>query len=123
MSLMSWKLILIQIVHIIFNLKKGELLILDELEQIKNIDKSNMLSVVRTFPEQIEEIIRQAKSIDISKLEQFTPSKIMVCGMGGSAISGDILKSWLRDNSNKIINTIRNYNLPLEILILLISFI
>jgi glucose/mannose-6-phosphate isomerase len=85
---------------------------LDELEQIKDFDKSMMLGVIRDLPEQIQEIVTQVKDSEIPALELPKPNKILVLGMGGSAISGDILSSWLEYESNIIISTVRYYKVP-----------
>jgi glucose/mannose-6-phosphate isomerase len=85
---------------------------LDELEQIKEFDKSMMLGVIRDLPEQIKEIVTQVKESEIPAPELPKPNKILVLGMGGSAISGDILSSWLEFESNIIISTVRYYEVP-----------
>ncbi len=84
---------------------------LDDPLFINNIDKSGMLRTVLSFPEQIEDSIRIAKDADIS-LNGRVIDNIVVSGMGGSAISGDIIQSWLRDSIDIPIFVNRDYNLP-----------
>jgi len=81
--------------------------------RIKDIDKSDMLGKLERFPNQIMEIINTAKAFDISKLESFRPSKIIIIGMGGSAIGGDILAELLAHETNIPILTVRDYIAPI----------
>jgi glucose/mannose-6-phosphate isomerase len=90
----------------------GETLILDDLDRIKNIDKSNMLGTLDAFPEQIQEIISKINTVNLDDFKDFKPTKILIAGMGGSAISGDILNSWLVDRIEIFVQTVRDYTLP-----------
>ena len=58
------------------------------------------------FPENCEDAIRIAETLVIPKRVKISdkisikygkPEKIIVAGMGGSAIGGNILKDWLRE--------------------------
>lgn len=88
---------------------------LDDPEQIKMIDKSDMLGILDKFPEQILDIVTALKELEIPELTDFEPNKIVVLGMGGSAIGGDILSSLLEDVSSIPIVTVRGYNVPTAI--------
>ena len=60
--------------------------------EIKNIDKSNMRQAILDFPEQFKIGINAAKKIRLKKWSFLTPPEnIIVCGMGGSALAGEIL--------------------------------
>lgn len=52
----------------------------------------NALSLLNSFPQQIKEAIKIAKSYDF----YFEADKIIFCGMGGSGISGEIIKHFSR---------------------------
>jgi len=83
---------------------------LDDLKKIKEIDKSNMFVDLEKFPEQItesEEIVNSANLASIFKVDS-----IIICGMGGSAISGDILQELFRDRIDIPIYVNRQYDLP-----------
>jgi len=82
---------------------------LDDLETIKKLDAGDMLGFTRNFPEQIEEAIEIAQGIEI---EPFKPRQIVIAGVGGSAIGGDILASWLFKRINIPIFVNRAYKLP-----------
>ena len=84
--------------------------------QIPNIDKSNVFGVLKDFPNQVRKAIEIGKSIEFD--EEFIESSkylsnIAILGMGGSAIGGDLLKSYLEAMGflgNIYIS--RNYELP-----------
>jgi len=63
---------------------------LDEIENYKEIDKQDVLKVVENFPEQCEESLEICKKIS---LKSFKPSNIIVFGMGGSGIGGEVLSA------------------------------
>ena len=83
---------------------------LDDLQLIKKIDKSKMLDTITNFPEQIKETTDIVKSAEINKF--FKIDNIIMDGMGGSAISGDILQTLLRDRLNIPVFVNREYDLP-----------
>ena len=60
------------------------------LDEIRMVDKSNMLVHLMRFPEMCEEAL-SAKIV----LPAIKPSNLVVAGMGGSGIAGDLLEDWL----------------------------
>ena len=71
------------------------------------IDNSNMLKVIEDFPHQCRTALPLAKGMTVSgKVD-----KIVVAGMGGSAVGGDLLKLYLHDLKIPIM-TVRDYKLP-----------
>ncbi|MEM2935342.1 MAG: bifunctional phosphoglucose/phosphomannose isomerase [Candidatus Thermoplasmatota archaeon] len=62
------------------------------------------ISLLHSFPEQIKEAIKIAKSYDF----YFDANKIIFCGMGGSGISGEIIKNF----SKVPFIVVKDYNLP-----------
>ena len=85
---------------------------LDNIDEIEELDASGMLGILNKFPDQILEIANLIKDVDISKLVDFDPNTILVLGMGGSAIGGDILASVLENKSNIPILVNRHYDIP-----------
>ncbi len=65
---------------------------LDDLDNIRRVDSQNMLDIVLRFPEHIEDAVNLA---EIFSLTPFRPDNIIVAGMGGSAIGGEILSDFL----------------------------
>ncbi len=58
----------------------------------RKIDKSNMYKVILDFPKQFQVGIRAAKNTRLKSYTFLTPpGNIIICGMGGSALPGDIL--------------------------------
>ena len=62
--------------------------ILDDPEEIARVDTRGMLATLEQLPHQIVEASEQALRTPIEPLDV---SGLFVCGMGGSAIGGDIL--------------------------------
>jgi glucose/mannose-6-phosphate isomerase len=83
--------------------------VLDDLDQIKKIDRSNMLSFCVEAPNHYEKATQLAKEIKISYPK---PRSIIVAGMGGSAIGGELLKDWARDRITVPLDVCRDYHLP-----------
>lgn len=76
-------------------------------------DIEDMKSRVKALPRQMEESVGICAS--------FTPSpgllnkkftSIVLCGMGGSAISGDVMSAYLSDECTLPVKVVRNYSLP-----------
>ena len=70
-------------------------------------DKSNMIQVLEDFPKQCRE------ALDLAKEEKITEKikNIVVIGMGGSAIGGDLLKTYLSGSAIPVFVN-RDYDLP-----------
>ncbi|MGM0405010.1 MAG: bifunctional phosphoglucose/phosphomannose isomerase [Thermoplasmatota archaeon] len=81
---------------------------LDDIDKLKELDSHNMLDTLEKFPEQIEKVVER---LDINLLP-FQPYEIVVTGMGGSAIVGDILKSFLANRVTIPIHVNKDYTLP-----------
>ena len=71
------------------------------------IDNSNMLKVIEDFPKQCKTALELPKGMSISgKVD-----KIVVIGMGGSAVGGDLLKAYMQ-NSKIPVFVVRDYKVP-----------
>ncbi len=78
---------------------------------MKKSDKSYMHRVFLDFPKQFRVGLEAAKNIKIPG--KF--NKVLICGMGGSALPGDILDIWLSAFKIPLPLFIhRNYNLPYQ---------
>jgi glucose/mannose-6-phosphate isomerase len=82
---------------------------LDSYPQVEKIDKGNMISVITAFPEMIEEAAANDYLFS-SKKREF--KKIVVCGMGGSAISGELALSLIYKHIKIPFQVVRHYSLP-----------
>jgi len=76
------------------------------MDETNQTDKSNMIEVLESIPEQIAEAVKLAKDVKVTE----PIKRIMVAGMGGSAVSGDILKAYLKDKIDVTVN--KDYFLP-----------
>ena len=83
--------------------------ILDDLAEMKRIDKGNMLSFCVEAPKHCREA---AKLAEVVQINYSKPQTIIVAGMGGSAIGGELLKDWTRDKIDVPIEICREYSLP-----------
>ncbi|MEM3404062.1 MAG: bifunctional phosphoglucose/phosphomannose isomerase [Nitrososphaeria archaeon] len=74
-------------------------------EQIKKYDRSNIFDDYRAWPKLALEPFE--KSVSAPKVSVF--GHIVVCGMGGSAAAGDVLRNWLK-KLNVVV--VKGYHLP-----------
>lgn len=79
----------------------------------KNIDQSNMRQVILDFPKQFRIGLEAAKNAKVPNV-QHPISNIIIAGMGGSALPGDVFKMV---NNDLLLTKLpifihRNYNLP-----------
>jgi glucose/mannose-6-phosphate isomerase len=84
--------------------------ILDRQEIIPSIDKSGMLSLIDSLPEMMEKGWAAASAADITAPEEI--EKIVLSGMGGSAISGDVAAGALKDRLKIPFIVNRSYACP-----------
>jgi len=84
---------------------------LDQLEEIKKLDPKDMYSAVYHLPEQIEKAAEVAYKAEIRNISDKI-DKVLVLGMGGSAIGGDVLQSVLFKEAKFPIYVNRDYDLP-----------
>ena len=94
-------------------------MILDNLAKISELDTQNMFQMVYDWAELIEKILQQSFELpaqtNVGKysISYGGPiSQIMICGMGGSAISGDYLTVYLKQQIGIPVIVNRNYDIP-----------
>jgi glucose/mannose-6-phosphate isomerase len=71
-----------------------------------------MYNRIFDLPEQMEEALRIAKTWQVDASSFADPRNIVVIGMGGSAIGGDLVRSFLASKLLIPFNVIRHYVLP-----------
>jgi glucose/mannose-6-phosphate isomerase len=84
--------------------------ILDSLDNLRAIDASGMLSLVDKLPDMLAEGWVIANKADIPNAGRI--DNLVISGMGGSAISGDIISLVLRDTADYPIYVNRSYSCP-----------
>lgn len=84
--------------------------LLDSKELIKKIDRGGMLAVVAQMPEMLLQAEKFSAGVTLPVPEKI--AQVLVVGMGGSAIAGDIAADIFFKKSRVPILTSRSYNLP-----------
>jgi glucose/mannose-6-phosphate isomerase len=83
---------------------------LDNVEILRGIDRSGMLELVDKLPDMLEEGWAASEKINISNAGKI--NNLVISGMGGSAISGDIVSLALRGKADFPVFVNRNYGCP-----------
>lgn len=86
--------------------------ILDDVARHVRLDTGDMHGAIAGFPDHMREAIRLVNRVDWSRMKPTTPAGICCCGMGGSAISGDLARSYWENLSPVPFLVVRNYELP-----------
>jgi glucose/mannose-6-phosphate isomerase len=76
---------------------------------LREIDPAGMVDDVLAQSEQLADALWRVQSADLRKRE--APGGLVICGMGGSAIGGDLAAAALGDRATRPIRTIRGYGL------------
>jgi glucose/mannose-6-phosphate isomerase len=84
--------------------------VLDDATERARLDPSGMLDAVYGLAEQCQEAWAAAQRFDLPWSE--TPRKIVVLGLGGSAIAGDYFRALLSLESSVPVFNVRAYDLP-----------
>lgn len=78
------------------------------IDGIKKIDRSNTLDVLLSFPD----MVRKAYDLARPEMKIGKPENILVLGMGGSAIGGDLLSAWMLEKKGPQVIVNRDYDIP-----------
>ncbi len=84
---------------------------LDDIKEIRRIDRSNMLELLLGFPAQCRDAIRICRSFSIPKSHRGA-NNIVFSGLGGSAIGADLIRSYVVDEIKIPIFVNRDYSIP-----------
>jgi len=91
-------------------MEQGKLDFFDEAQRL-GWDRSDMGRLIAGFPGQCREAMALVKNWPaVSKPKPYR--QVIICGMGGSAIAGDIAAAWGRGGLGLPLVTHRNYGLP-----------
>ena len=84
---------------------------LDVIEDIKAVDKSNMMGILMSFADQYEIGAEESRKFNIP--ESYREIKnVVISGMGGSAIGGDLLRTLFSDDCPIPVMVNRDYDVP-----------
>jgi glucose/mannose-6-phosphate isomerase len=78
-------------------------------DRIERVDRAGMLGEVLAQPLQLGDALWRAQSAGIRPRDM--PGGLVVCGMGGSAIGGDLAMAALGDRATRPITVVRGYAL------------
>lgn len=84
---------------------------LDNISKIKKLDSQNMLGSLQALSKQAEQVWQQAKELKIP-VDYKKVNRIVVCGMGGSAIGADVIRSVFATELKIPVLIVNDYNLP-----------
>jgi glucose/mannose-6-phosphate isomerase len=76
---------------------------------IRKVDSQNQLDAVLALPDHLRDALWRIES---ARLKEMDAPAGFVCGMGGSAIGGDLAAAALGDRLSKPLLTVRGYELP-----------
>lgn len=82
---------------------------LDDPQHRAKIDTENMLGHINAFPEQLLTAWDHGMG---QKLPQGNFRQVLICGMGGSAIGGDLLAGLIAAQGTLPVSVLRGYELP-----------
>lgn len=83
---------------------------LDDTQAVKTVDTSDLLSTVEDLGAQCEEAADIAGTFDSSAITDV--DNVLILGMGGSGISGDIIRTLLEDELDVPLSVVKGYTIP-----------
>jgi glucose/mannose-6-phosphate isomerase len=81
----------------------------DRLIEFEIILIDSMIEIIKKYPEMCVDAVKIAEKVNIP---DYRFDKILICGVGGSAICGDLLRDLLKDRISIPIDVCRDYHLP-----------
>ena len=85
-------------------------MILDDWQSFSELDPQGMLSEIENLPDQLQQAWELGMSHPLPDWQGL--QQIVIAGMGGSAIGGDLIRSYALPFANIPIIVWRNYDLP-----------
>ena len=87
--------------------------VLDDARQLESGDPAGMLPAIASGAAQVREAALYAEEAGIARLaDEARPRAVVVCGMGGSGIAGDVLAAVVGTSCPVPVLTHRGYGLP-----------
>ena len=84
-------------------------------DEIARVDTSNQLGDVLSLPSQLEDALWRVETAGLDRNEELGrggEAPLLVCGMGGSAVGGDLAAASLANRLTRPLVTVRGYELP-----------
>jgi len=89
----------------------SDIKLLESSAQYKRVDPDNFYELIADFPGQLRQAVEIARKFSWTK-KDFRPANLVVAGMGGSAIGGDLVRSFLSNQLSVPFYVVRHYRLP-----------
>jgi len=86
--------------------------LLDDIEKIRSFDPGNMYNFIFDFPEQLADALKIGQRWEVDGDNFAGIKNIVIIGMGGSAIAGDLVRSFLTTKLLVPFQVCRHYVLP-----------
>ncbi len=86
--------------------------ILDQIEKVRDLDPGGMYHRIYEFPSQFEDALRCTKQVRLPDWDGGKITGIVLAGLGGSAIGGDLVRSYLAERLKIPFLICRDYSLP-----------
>ncbi|MEJ2552115.1 MAG: bifunctional phosphoglucose/phosphomannose isomerase [Anaerolineales bacterium] len=83
---------------------------LDDLQHIRSCDPEGLLTTIDSLPDQLQEAWELGRKLPLGDISGVR--RIIIAGMGGSAIGGDLLAAYAAPMCAVPIQVWRNYDLP-----------
>jgi glucose/mannose-6-phosphate isomerase len=87
---------------------------LDDPVVRQRVDPSDMLSRIEGLPDHCEQGWSATASLELPRTDAST-QQVLVLGMGGSAIAGDILRTLAERDGKRPVRVVRGYRLPSDV--------
>src|SRR3970040_286920 len=90
-------------------------MLLDDLHRFRQIDTQDMLGEIQRLPDQLQTAWERGQRLPLPNLPKPASeslTQIVIAGMGGSAIAGDLLAAFGLDSCRVPIYVHRDYGLP-----------
>ena len=88
--------------------------VLDDGASLERLDPQGILARIESLPEQCEDAWRHAGDLRLPETHA-DAQDVVLLGMGGSAISGDILRSLATLTARKPVQVVRGYDIPASV--------
>ncbi|MCI0856470.1 MAG: bifunctional phosphoglucose/phosphomannose isomerase [Chloroflexi bacterium] len=88
--------------------------VLDDNASLERLDPQGILARIESLPEQCEDAWRHAGDLRLPETHA-DAQDVVLLGMGGSAISGDILRSLATLTARKPVQVVRGYDIPASV--------
>jgi glucose/mannose-6-phosphate isomerase len=85
--------------------------ILDDLEEVKKIDVSNVLGSIQALANQVEDAWDQVNQLELA-IDTSRIQNVVATGMGGSALGPDVIKRAFKNQLSVPLEVINDYKLP-----------